>query len=112
MYNVPSRTGCGLNPETIAHLVKNVDNIVGLKDATGDLSHAAKTMNLCDGKLELYSGNDDQVVPLLSLGGIGFKGRRYKPLVRLGSYKSTTFRWWVVDRNKYQTFRGIFLIFQ
>ena len=56
MYNVPSRTGCGLNPETIAHLVKNVDNIVGLKDATGDLSHAAKTMNLCDGKLELYSG--------------------------------------------------------
>ena len=47
MYNVPSRTGCGLNPETIAHLVKNVDNIVGLKDATGDLSHAAKTMNLC-----------------------------------------------------------------
>ena len=71
MYNVPSRTGCGLNPETIAHLVKNVDNIVGLKDATGDLSHAAKTMNLCDGKLELYSGNDDQVVPLLSIGGLG-----------------------------------------
>ena len=57
MYNVPSRTGCGLNPETIAHLVKNVDNIVGLKDATGDL--------------ELYSGNDVQVVPLLSLGGLG-----------------------------------------
>ena len=71
MYNVPSRTGCGLNPETIAHLVKNVDNIVGLKDATGDLSHAAKTMNLCDGKLELYSGNDDQIVPILSLGGKG-----------------------------------------
>ena len=71
MYNVPSRTGCGLNPETIAHLVKNVDNIVGLKDATGDLSHAAKTMNLCDGKLELYSGNDDQVLPILSLGGLG-----------------------------------------
>ena len=71
MYNVPSRTGCNLMPETIAHLVKNVDNIVGLKDATGDLSHAAKTMNLCDGKLELYSGNDDQVVPLLSIGGLG-----------------------------------------
>lgn len=71
MYNVPSRTGCGLNPETIAHLVKNVDNIVGLKDATGDLSHAAKTMNLCDGNLELYSGNDDQVLPILSLGGLG-----------------------------------------
>ncbi len=71
MYNVPSRTGCNLQPATIAHLVKNVDNIVGLKDATGDLSQAAQTMNLCDGKLELYSGNDDQVVPLLSIGGLG-----------------------------------------
>ncbi len=71
MYNVPSRTGCNLQPATTAHLVKNVDNIVGLKDATGDLSQAAQTMNLCDGKLELYSGNDDQVVPLLSIGGLG-----------------------------------------
>ena len=71
MYNVPSRTGCSLNPETIAHLVKNVDNIVGVKDATGNLSHAAQTMNLCDGNIELYSGNDDQVVPLLSIGGLG-----------------------------------------
>lgn len=71
MYNVPSRTGCNLAPETIAHLVKNVDNIVGVKDATGDLSHAAQTMNLCDGKIEMYSGNDDQVLPLLSLGGLG-----------------------------------------
>lgn len=71
MYNVPSRTGCNLAPETIAHLVKNVDNIVGVKDATGNLSHAAQTMNLCDGKIEMYSGNDDQVLPLLSLGGLG-----------------------------------------
>ena len=71
MYNVPSRTGCALNPETIAHLVKNVDNIVGVKDATGNLSHAAQVMSLCDGNIEMYSGNDDQVLPLLSLGGIG-----------------------------------------
>lgn len=71
MYNVPSRTGCALNPETIAHLVKNVDNIVGVKDATGNLSHAAQVMSLCDGNIEMYSGNDDQVLPLLSLGGLG-----------------------------------------
>ena len=71
MYNVPSRTGCNLQPATVAHLVKNVDNIVAIKDATGDLSQAAQMMNLCDGNLELYSGNDDQVVPLLSIGGLG-----------------------------------------
>ena len=71
MYNVPSRTGCNLMPETVAHLVKNVENIVGIKDATGNLSQAAQTMNLCDGKIELYSGNDDQVLPLLSIGGLG-----------------------------------------
>ena len=71
MYNVPSRTGCNLQPATVAHLVKNVDNIVAIKDATGDLSQAAQMMNLCDGNLELYSGNDDQIVPVLSLGGKG-----------------------------------------
>ena len=71
MYNVPSRTGCNLQPATVAHLVKNVDNIVAIKDATGDLSQAAQMMNLCDGNLELYSGNDDQVVPLFSIGGLG-----------------------------------------
>ena len=71
MYNVPSRTGCNIAPETTAHLVKNVDNIVGLKAASGDLSQIAKTMYLCDGNLELYSGNDDQVLPILSLGGVG-----------------------------------------
>ncbi len=71
LYNVPSRTGCNLQPETVAHLVKNVDNIVGIKDATGNLSQAAQMMNLCDGNLELYSGNDDQVLPLLSIGGLG-----------------------------------------
>lgn len=71
MYNVPSRTGCNLMPATVAELVKNVDNIVGIKDATGNLSQAAQMMSLCDGNLELYSGNDDQVLPLLSIGGLG-----------------------------------------
>lgn len=71
LYNVPSRTGCALQPATIAQLVKNVDNIVGVKEASGDIGNVAKIMHLCDGNIDLYSGNDDQVVPLLSLGGIG-----------------------------------------
>ena len=71
LYNVPSRTGCAIQPTTVAHLVKNVDNIVGIKEASGDISVGAKIMHLCDGNIDLYSGNDDQVVPLLSLGGIG-----------------------------------------
>lgn len=68
LYNVPSRTGCAIQPTTVAHLVKNVDNIVGIKEASGDISVGAKIMHLCDGNIDLYSGNDDQVVPLLSLG--------------------------------------------
>ncbi len=71
MYNVSSRTGCNINPETTAELFKNVDNIVGIKEASGNISQVAKIMNLTDGKIDLYSGNDDQIVPLLSLGGIG-----------------------------------------
>lgn len=71
MYNVPSRTGCALQPQTIADLVSGVDNIVGVKEASGNISNVAQIMHLTDGKIELYSGNDDQVVPLLSLGGIG-----------------------------------------
>lgn len=71
LYNVPSRTGCSLAPETIAALVKNTENIAGVKEATGNISNAASIMHLCDGNVELYSGNDDQVVPLLSLGGLG-----------------------------------------
>ena len=71
MYSVASRTGCNIEPTTVAHLVKNVDNIVGIKEATGDLSQIAKMMSLADGQLELYSGNDDQVLPILSLGGLG-----------------------------------------
>lgn len=71
LYNVPSRTGCGLQPQTIATLVKNVENIVGVKEASGNISNVAQIMHLCDGKIDLYSGNDDQVVPILSLGGLG-----------------------------------------
>lgn len=71
MYNVPSRTGCNLQPVTVATLVKNVKNIVGLKAASGDLSQIAKTVSLAGEDLELYSGNDDQVLPILSLGGLG-----------------------------------------
>lgn len=71
LYNVPSRTGCNILPETVAELVSNVENIVGIKEATGNISQIAKLMQLTDGKIDLYSGNDDQVVPLLSLGGKG-----------------------------------------
>jgi 4-hydroxy-tetrahydrodipicolinate synthase len=71
MYNIPGRTGCNLQPQTIADLVKDVDNIVGVKEASGDISQVAKIMHLTQGDIELYSGNDDQIVPLLSLGGIG-----------------------------------------
>lgn len=71
MYSVASRTGCNIEPATVAHLVKNVENIVGVKEASGNISQVAKIMSLTDGNIDLYSGNDDQVVPLLSLGGIG-----------------------------------------
>ena len=71
LYNVPSRTGCNLQPETIAALVKNVKNIVGVKEASGNISQIAKVKLLCGDDIDLYSGNDDQVEPILSLGGIG-----------------------------------------
>ena len=71
LYDVPSRTGCALEPETVAYMVKNVKNIVGLKAASGNISKIAKTFLLCDGKADIYSGNDDQVIPIMSLGGIG-----------------------------------------
>ncbi len=71
LYNVPSRTGCNLMPETIADLVKNVDNIVGVKEATGNISQITKMMSLVGDQVELYSGNDDQIVPILALGGLG-----------------------------------------
>ena len=71
LYNVPGRTGCNLLPETVATLVKNNSNIVGLKEATGNVAQASKTMLLTDGKIDLYSGEDGIVLPLLSIGGKG-----------------------------------------
>ena len=71
LYNIQSRTGVNIAPETIAELVKNVDNIVGVKEASGNISQVAKIMHLTGGNIDLYSGNDDQIVPLLSLGGLG-----------------------------------------
>lgn len=71
LYNVPSRTGCNILPQTVARLCKEVSNIVAIKEASGNISQVAKLMSLADGKVDLYSGNDDQVVPLLSLGGLG-----------------------------------------
>ena len=71
LYNIPGRTGVTIKPETIAALCKGVDNIVGVKEASGNFSAIATLMSLSDGKVDLYSGNDDQIVPLLSLGGKG-----------------------------------------
>ena len=71
LYNIPGRTGVTILPQTIADLCKNVENIVGVKEASGNFSASATLLNLADGKVDLYSGNDDQIVPLLSLGGKG-----------------------------------------
>ena len=71
LYNVPGRTGCNILPETAAWLVENVENIVAIKEASGNLSQVAKLMSLVGDKIDLYSGNDDQIVPILSLGGKG-----------------------------------------
>lgn len=71
MYNVPGRTGCNLLPETVAELFKTKENIVGLKEATGNLAQASQTMYLTDGKIDMYSGEDGLVVPLMSIGAIG-----------------------------------------
>lgn len=70
LYNVPSRTGVNILPETYKELSKH-PNIVATKEANGDISSVAKTKQLCGNDLEIYSGNDDQTVPFLSLGGIG-----------------------------------------
>lgn len=70
LYNVPSRTGLNIEPETCAELSK-IPNIVAIKEASGNISQVAKIANLCNDKLAIYSGNDDQVVPILSLGGVG-----------------------------------------
>lgn len=71
LYNVPGRTGCNLLPETAAALYKNVENIVGLKEATGNITQASKTMDLTDGKIDMYSGEDAVILPLLAIGASG-----------------------------------------
>ena len=71
LYNIAGRTGVNIQPETIAYLVKNVENIVGVKEASGNISQVAEIAALTEGKCDIYSGNDDQIVPILSLGGKG-----------------------------------------
>lgn len=71
LYNVPGRTGCNILPETVVRLCTDVENIVAIKEASGNISQIAKLAALANGKVDIYSGNDDQIVPILSLGGIG-----------------------------------------
>ena len=71
LYNVPSRTGCNIAPETVVRLCKDVENIVGVKEASDNISQIVRLMSLADGKVDLYSGNDNQIVPLLALGAKG-----------------------------------------
>lgn len=70
LYNVPSRTGCNIQPNTCLELSKH-PNIVAIKEASGNISEVGKIISLCGNDLMVYSGNDDQIVPVLSLGGIG-----------------------------------------
>lgn len=70
LYNVPSRTGCNITPKTVAELAKH-PNIVAIKEASGNISQIAELAALTKGKLDIYSGNDDQIVPVMSLGGKG-----------------------------------------
>ena len=71
MYNVPGRTGTNIQPATAVKIAKSVDNIVAIKEASGDIGQVATLAALADGCLDIYSANDDQVVPLLALGGKG-----------------------------------------
>ena len=71
LYNVPGRTGTTIQPETAVRLCKEVENIVGIKDATGNISQTAHLMSIADGCVDLYSGEDAIIVPILSLGGKG-----------------------------------------
>lgn len=71
LYNVPSRTGCNILPETIVRLCSDVENIVGVKEASGNIGQIAHLAAIAKGKVDIYSGNDDQIVPIMSLGGLG-----------------------------------------
>lgn len=71
LYNVPGRTGCNILPQTVATMFKNIDNIVGIKEASGNIAQVAEIMQLTEGKIELFSGCDEMIVPVMSLGGMG-----------------------------------------
>ncbi len=71
LYHIPGRTGVTMKPETIVKLCKDVPNIVGVKEASGNFSAIAEILHLANGEIDVYSGNDDQIVPLLALGGKG-----------------------------------------
>ena len=71
LYNIPGRTGVNIQPKTIVTLCRTVENIVGVKEASGNFSHIASLMSMAEGCVDLYSGNDDQIVPVLSMGGKG-----------------------------------------
>lgn len=71
LYNVPSRSGCNILPETVVRLCTEVENIVGVKEASGNISQITRLFSLAEGRVDVYSGNDDQIVPILSLGGKG-----------------------------------------
>ena len=71
LYNVPSRTGCNILPETVVKIKQAASNVVAIKEASGNISQVAKIAKLTKGEIDIYSGNDDQIVPVLSLGGKG-----------------------------------------
>ncbi len=71
LYNVPSRTGCNILPQTVVKLCSEVHNIVGVKEASGNIVQITKLASLAQGKIDIYSGNDDHIVPILALGGKG-----------------------------------------
>lgn len=71
LYNVPSRTGCNILPETVMAIAAEAENVVGMKEASGNISQVAHLAELAGDRIDIYSGNDDQIVPVLSLGGKG-----------------------------------------
>lgn len=71
LYNVPGRTGCNILPATVVKLAKDCENIVAIKEASGNISQIAKLASISEGIVDIYSGNDDQIIPIMSLGGIG-----------------------------------------
>ncbi len=84
LYNVPSRTGCNILPTTAAALAKH-ENIVAIKEASGNISQIAELARLVDGKMDIYSGNDDQIIPILALGGKGVISVLSNPMPRATS---------------------------